>query len=171
MLKKEIPILLNYEQVKAISETPLQEMLLPMIRVSTPLLLKLDLSILSTTDVLGFITSDNPCVWFDSEAYKRPPFYRGPALMYETIEITLPVSPRQSICLNRKGIKDYLAIPGLIVDEINRRTRFLAERFFVARKNQKKEIWFDPGVEPEDSWEKMQNKKISGSEETEKSRP
>jgi hypothetical protein len=153
----------SYADVKALVETPLQKMLIPFITASTPLLCKLDFAILYTMDTIGFITSDDPCVWFDSKAYKRPPLYRSPALMYETIEITLPISPRQCFFLNRKGLKGYVFIDSfvdsLLVDEINRRTRFSANEFFVVKKNQKRESWFDPGVEPEDSWEKMQAKK------------
>ncbi len=82
--------------------------------------------------------------------------YQSPGLIYETIQITLPISPEQCIFLNRQGIKGYLPIKQIMVDDINRRTRFHAEEHFVVRKNEKRDIWFDPGIEPEDSWEKEQ---------------
>ena len=41
---------------------------------------------------------------------------------------------------------------------MNRRTRFSAYEYFIVNSNTKKDIWFDPGIEPEDSWEKIQKK-------------
>lgn len=146
---------LDYDQVKALHENPLQIMLIPMIQAATPLLCRLDMAVFETDEEIGFITSDHPCVWFDAEAYKRPPLYGGPALMYESIEITLPVSPSQCICLNRRGISGYIKATPQIVDEFNKRIRFSTDQHFVVCSNQTKPIWFDPGVEPEDSWDKL----------------
>ncbi len=91
--------------------------------------------------------------------------YQSPGLIYETIQITLPISPEQCIFLNRQGIKGYLPIKQIMVDDINRRTRFHAEEHFVIRKNEKRDIWFDPGIEPEDSWEKEHQKSTEEIEE------
>lgn len=145
---------LTYDQVKAMAEKPLQTTLLPMIRVETPHLTRLDLLVLTTDDPQGFITSDSPCVWFDSEGYKRPPLYQGPGLIYPSIEITLPVSPSQMILLNRRGLTGYRRVPATAVDEMNRRTRFHCGEHFVTNTNATRPIWFDPGGEPEDSWRK-----------------
>ena len=72
--------------------------------------------------------------------------------MYESIEITLPVSPRQIILLNRRGRKGYFPVGESLVDQLNRRTRFSCVNHFVNNTNAVRPIWFDPGVEPEDSW-------------------
>ena len=149
---------MKYDQVKALCENPIQNMLNPIIQTVTPLLCRLNIAVFETDDDIGFITSDNPCVWFDAEAYKRPPLYRSPGLIYESIEVTLPVSPRQCICLNRRGISGYIKATTLTVDEFNKRTRFSADRQFVVRSNQSKKIWFEPGVEPDDSWDKLHAK-------------
>jgi hypothetical protein len=155
---RELARTLNYEQVKALHDNPMKSMLVPFIHAATPSLCKLDVAIFETDDELGFITSDHPCVWFDAEAYKRPPMWRTPALMYESIEISLPMSPRHCVVLNRRGVNGYIKATPLIVDHMNKRTRFQADKHFVARLNQTKSIWFDPGEEPEDSWEKTQGK-------------
>jgi hypothetical protein len=149
---------MTYEQVKELHAHPLQLMLMPMIRTVTPLLRKLNLAVFVTTGEIGFITSDHPCVWFDPESYKRPPLYRGPALMYETIEITLPLSPSHCLFFNRQGITGYIDANQDIVDDLNRRVRFEAEKYFVVRRNALRDYWFDSGVEPEDSWEKLHAK-------------
>jgi hypothetical protein len=149
---------LNYEDVKALYEKPMQNMLPTLISIESPLLCKLDFAVLYTDDDIGFITSDRPCVWFDPEAYKRPPFYRGPALCYKTTEIRMPISPNQCIVLNQHGVSGYLKIKQSDVDEMNRIIRFSSKDNFVVRRNFKKDSWFDPGAEPEDSWEKMQKR-------------
>jgi len=74
--------------------------------------------------------------------------------MYDSIEITLPVSPQQLVLLNRKGLRGYRDVPERIVDEYNRRTRFHCTEYFVSNSNVTKSIWFDRRVEPEDSWRK-----------------
>lgn len=152
---------LSYENVKALYEKPMQNMLPSLINIASPLLCKLDFAVLYTDSEIGFITSDNPCVWFDPEAYKRPPLYRSPALRYKTTEIRLPISPTQCIVLNQHGIKGYIKVRPNDVDEMNRIIRFSAEKHFVVNKNFKRDTWFDPGIEPEDSWENTQKKKES----------
>lgn len=145
---------LTYDEVKALAEKPLQTAMISFIEEGAPLLAGLDFAVFTSNTGLRFITSDNPCVWFDAEAYKRPPAYQGLALMYESIEITLPVSPRQIVLLNRRGVSGNFPASEEIVDELNRRTRFNCAEYFVSDTNTTRPIWFDPGTEPEDSWRK-----------------
>lgn len=146
---------IGHEEVKQMHNNPLQTMLFPMIQTTTPLLCKLDMVFLVTNDDIGFITSDHPCVWFDPESCKRPPMYRSPALMYETIEITLPISPTHCLLLNRGGMNGYINVTPHAVQELNRRTRFKADEYFVVQKNVKLDHWFDQGTEPKDSWDRL----------------
>ena len=145
---------LTYDEVKALAEKPLQTAMTSFIQEGAPLLATLDFAVFTSNTSLRFITSDNPCAWFDAEACKRPPAYQGLALMYDSIEITLPVSPRQIVLLNRRGVSGYLPASEKIVDELNRRTRFNCAEYFVSDTNTTRPIWFDPGTEPEDSWRK-----------------
>lgn len=147
---------MTLDQIRELHATPIQKLLFPTIKALTPLLSKLDFAVFETTDDVGFITSDNPCVWFDSEAYKRPPLYRAPALMYSSIEIVMPISPMHCVLLNRQNINGYINAGSTEVAEINRRIRFGAEEYFVVRKNWKSDYWFDPVVEREDAWERVQ---------------
>jgi hypothetical protein len=125
------------------------------ILVLTPLLMKLDIAVFNAPTGSMIITSDHPCVWFDSAAYKRPPLYSSPALKYKTIEITLPISPNQIVWLNRMNVTGYHRATSAMVDELNRRTRFHADKYFVVNRNELNPLWLDPGIEPDDSWEKM----------------
>src|SRR5262249_44497467 len=108
----------GYEDVKRFAEEPMQTMLVPMIQEATPLLMRLDFMVLVSPGA-AFITSDNPCVWADPEAHKRPPMYQAPALIYPSIEITVPVSPRQLILLHRQGRSGYFKPSERAVDEYN----------------------------------------------------
>lgn len=157
---------LDYEHVKELYENPLQNMMPILISTLTPMLMELNLAIFCTKSSPGFITSDSPCVWFDPEAYKKPPLYRAPVLASPTIEITLPVSPEQCILLCHHNYAGYLNVPDRLVEELNRRIRSYADECFVVNKNTLKEYWFDPGKEPNDSWENIQRKKENNTEQT-----
>jgi hypothetical protein len=74
---------------------------------------------------------------------------------------------RQCILLNRRGVTGYITARPFIVDELNRRTRFTADEHFVVRVNKTKPVWFDAGVEPDDSWDKLHAKGLEGQEEEE----
>ena len=146
---------IGYKEVKAVSENPLQHMMLSAIQVETPILTKLDLVIFQASGLATFITSDAPCVWYDPDGYKKPPLFRSPSFSDPKLEITLPISPRQLLLLNRQGVSGYIDIPLDVVDVYNRRTRFCADEYFISKKNEKKEIWFDPGAIPDDAWDKI----------------
>jgi len=142
---------LSQDQVKRLYEQPLQTALFAEIRVIAPLLRELDMAILETQDSIGFITSDNPCLWFDPESHKRHPMYRSPALAYETIEITLPISPTQCLFLNRQGIRGYTEVEPCVVDKLNRRFRSMSVEHFIVRRNIKRDYWFTTDSESTDS--------------------
>jgi len=153
-------VTLSGEEVRRIASQPVQEMLTATINTLAPRLLAMDMVVIETNTEPGFITSDNPCVWFDPEAYKRPPMFQTPGLGYETTEITLPISPNQMLIFRQKlrFPELYTLLPLNVVDELNRRTRFNAYEYFVVNSNTKKDWWFDSGVEPEDSWNKLHSK-------------
>jgi len=144
---------ISYEELKEAAENPFQKLLLPQLASMTEELLRLDMVMLTASQNSRFITSDFPCVWFDPQAYKRPPFYRSPALVYPTIEITLPVSPSQMLLLNRQGVRGTVGVTDDLVDEYNRRTRFHCVDHFVNFENSTNPAWFDAGVAPPDAWQ------------------
>jgi hypothetical protein len=146
---------LSYDDVKRMAEKPVETWLVPLITEMTPLLARLDFAVIECSPNRVFITSDNPCVWFDPQWHTRPPFYQAPALIYPTIEISLPVSPRQVIFLNRQGRVGYFAAGERATEEFNRRTRFHCAEYFIVSSNATKAIWFDQSDEPEDSWRKQ----------------
>jgi hypothetical protein len=137
------------------AEQPIQTLLAPQIKSQLPHLVRMDYVIMECSTEPGFITSDNPCVWWDPEAYKRPPIWRSPGLATPTLEISMPLSPRQRIILNWKGVRGYVTVPERLVDDANRFTRAACTEHFVSNSSSTNPIWFHPGVEPDDSWEKL----------------
>lgn len=132
---------LKMEDVEKILENPLQEMLGPMIAATTPLLAKIDCLIFTTDHEVGFATSDAPCIWADPQAYKRPPLYRIPALKYETIEITFPISPNSCALLNRQSLNGYRKANFNELSEINKRIIRNCGEHFIARKVNLENHW------------------------------
>lgn len=121
----------------------------------TPMLLRMQAGIYIAVGHEGtFITSDNPCVWNDPDAYKRPPLHRNPALMYPNIEITLPLSPRGALMFtHKKEYAGFFKADRNCVDMINNRTRFHAHEWFVTHDGRNEQIWFAERPLPDDAWE------------------
>lgn len=130
------------DEIEKFQQEPMQTMMMPRINAEYNLYTKMHLSILNTDDEVGFITSDNPCVWFDPEAYKRPPVYRSVGLGSRTVEVTLPISPNQAILISHIPLPMYLNVDMRTVDSINRKTRFHADEYYVVNRNYKKDFWF-----------------------------
>jgi hypothetical protein len=149
---------MTMEQVQRIVDKPLQTVLPAYVRATVPLLIKMmNLTILCTKKTPGFITSDEPVVWFDPEAYKRPPMFQGPALMYKSLEITLPISPTRLLLLNRveAGYPEYMNLDVLdfndrLLDDLNRRTCRGAREKIVVSRNEFRRIWTEYGEPPQD---------------------
>ena len=156
---------MTMDEVQAIVDKPLQTMLEVHVSTTVPLLATMThMRIMCTEKKPGFITGDEPVVWFDPEAYKRPPLYRAPALMYETIEITLPISPTRMMFLGRKNHDwpqymnlDEIDPDDFLLADLNRRTcRFAREKVVVSR-NEFRPIWAEIGELPLDAWRPPEN--------------
>jgi hypothetical protein len=125
-----------------------------LLEILPPMLYQMSPAILVTDDELGFITSDQPCVWLNPDMYKWHPFYRRPALTQQKVEVRLPLTPHHLLFLSWSDLEGYFRIPAATVDEINRVTRAYCHESFISRKADTKRIWFDLGQMPEDAWEK-----------------
>lgn len=150
-ISSDIADSLSHEQVRELAKNPLQQAMFPRILGQIRHFAQMHMAIIETGTQPGFITSDAPCVWFDPEAYKRPPFYQTLGLVYRTIEITLPISPEQVIVISwHKELEGYKQAENeLVVEGINRRTRFHCKEYFIVNQSMTREIWFDRGKPPE----------------------
>lgn len=149
---------MTMEDVRKITGSPMEHVLIGLIQAEAPLLGMMETLILCTDSKPGFITTDTPVVWYDPDAYRRPPLMRAPAFMYPELEITMPISPSQLLLL--RHAKDdgpvflYLDdCSDILVNEMNRRTRHHCRADFVVASNYVDPIWLDSGTLPDDAWE------------------
>lgn len=151
---------LSHEQVRSLAEKPMQNSLFPMMISQVELLAQMHISIIGTNTSSSFITSDSPCVWVNPEIHKLPPFFRHVGLGQSKTEVTLPISPEQIILISWNEQNDgYMELNNdQAVEEYNRRTGCLCDKYCISNSNIRKGSWFDSGIEPEDSWEKTQAK-------------
>jgi hypothetical protein len=111
----------SINDIQSIVDSPMPSLLPSSIMAEIEALSVLDLAILETTTCPGFITSDNPVVWFDPEGYNRNWPNQGPALIYPSIEISMAISPKYCLFLNRQGVNGYINLSKLgPLDEIKR---------------------------------------------------
>ena len=156
---------MTIQDVKVMEEFPIQTMMGTIVKTVLPIFQRMSCAVLQTDDPIGFVTSDHPCTWFDSESYKLQPFYRGPGLYSSTIEITLPISPRQCLVLShRSRLNGYIDIPQHVVDELNYRHLSHCKDSFISHSQQTRQIWFEKREMPDDAWEKVRERKIQSGE-------
>ncbi|MGB2899547.1 MAG: DUF4238 domain-containing protein [Candidatus Acidiferrum sp.] len=136
-----------------------QHLIATALELEAPLLFQMRMTILVTDDDIGCLTSDTPCVWCNPNLYKFPPFYRSPGLAQNDIEVTLPLTPQHLVTISHHEYPQYVDVAQKAVDEFNRRARFHCAEEFVSRNGDTRPYWFDPGKEPEDTWEKSEEGK------------
>jgi hypothetical protein len=146
---------MDLEQVRQIAERTMQHMLIPAIAAEAELLAQMRCVVMCTHSDPGFITSDAPVVWYDPEWFRKPPMWRSACFNDPRLEITVPISPIQVLMFVHGPTQvSYLEVGDDIVAEINRRTRFHCNSYFIARRAYLERCWFDPGQMPEDAWER-----------------
>ncbi len=134
---------LSMEEVREIVEKPIQSMLSANVVQTAPLLFKKPYLILEAPIGNSFITSDNPCVWFDPADYQNPRPFGAGGLISPTLEITLPLSPKQMLFFGGKLIVSGLYLPAEneMVANLNKRTRLFSDEFFVSNNSKVKSSW------------------------------
>lgn len=156
---------MTIEQVKELEAAPIQLMIATVVKTVMQAFSKMHVAVLCANDEVGFVTSDNPCTWFDPEAYKLPPFYRGAGLAMRTTEVTLPISPSQCLAItHRPELTGFVDVQQRIVDELNYRHIAHCNNKFISRSPSTRPIWFEERPMPDDSWEKERERKIASGE-------
>jgi hypothetical protein len=150
---------LSFDDVKRIVEQPMGALLAPTISAVAPILHTMDMGLVSNSNPQGFITSDNPCIWYDPELVRMPPFYRHPSLMSPTIEVILPIAPSHMLLFNRRGFDSIFVAPDDVVQFYNRASRFHADVYFVTNCHTTKPFWFQQEELPDDAWERRHERR------------
>ena len=125
------------------------------IEIAAPQLFAMDLSIYSTDDELGFLTSDEPCIMHNPTAYRYHPMMRSVGLRQRDVQVLLPVTPTLLIAFTHK--QTYPRITPLSksqLDDVNRMIVWHADREIVSWRGALRHEWFyTPGPNPPDAWE------------------
>ena len=121
---------------REMAAAPLQNMLPSIIRSDLRILAQMSLTVMTTEDGVGFITSDNPCIWFDPER-------RRPLLQSRTIEVILPVSPHNLAVLCWREGRDYWAAGAEELTNANRLQQRHAEDYLIVRRNIFQPTWIE----------------------------
>ena len=136
---------MSMNDVKNIVDNPMQSFLVTGIATVAPALFDMRFGILDTSNTPAFISSDNPCVWFDPDLFKRPSPFGAGGLISPSIEISLPLSPTQFILFGRKlllsGLYVSIKTNDPLVDAINRRTWKYSDESFIADQNYASFSW------------------------------
>lgn len=136
---------MSLDEVKSMVENPLPTELLAALKVVSPALQKMQSAIFYSTHPSTFITSDNPCSWFDPDLYKSPTPFGAGGLISHSIEISMPLSPTQYIMFGKKLIFDGLFFPikeeDPLIELINRRTWENSDEYFIANQNRVNLSW------------------------------
>ena len=134
---------LSHEQVWKLANQPLQQTMAPMVRAQVTQYISMSMAIICTEIKPGFITSDAPLVWYDPGSSKRSSLYKSLGLRYDTIEVTLPISPKQLLFISwNDNIEGYIDInEDIEIDRLNLRTWCFCDKYFVVNENRKKDFW------------------------------
>jgi len=156
---------IGVEDIRQLESQPIQAMIGPALRLSIPVLKKMRLNVLSTDDQLGFVTTDSPCTWFDPEAYKLHPLFRSTGLASSTIEITLPISPKQCLAFTHSPLPSgYIDVNPHTVDVLNHRHIAHCDQSFISHSEITRPTWFEQRPMPDDAWETVCEKKFAAGE-------
>lgn len=156
---------MGLNEVRELEANPIQHTIGPVIESVMPIYARMCMAILCTDDPIGFVTTDHPCTWFDPEAYKLPPIYRGPGLASRTIEVTLPISPSQCLVLSHNHeLGGYRQVSRAVVDKVNTRHIAHCNESFISRSSELRPEWFERREMPEDAWENVRERKSDSGE-------
>lgn len=134
---------ISHEQVRELANQPLQQTMAPMVRAQVTNYMSMSMAIICTKTKPGFISSDAPLVWYDPCSNRRPFPHNSPGLIYDTIEVTLPISPQQLLFISwNDNFEGYIDIDDEIqIDHLNLRTCYFCKEYFVVNENIKKDFW------------------------------
>ena len=103
----------------------------------------MDAVIFETDNPIGFITSDAPCVIYDTNTHKfRAPFH-GVSLVSRTVEVLFPISPGRCYFLNRQGANGYVTATNEVLLQINQTVAAFSDKHVVASAAELPQDWFN----------------------------
>ncbi len=125
---------MTLDEARAAAIEPFGKWLLRHIRIEAETLEQLNLTIVEAPEGIGFITSDNPVVWYNAN---RPLEEQGRfGLGSPGIEVTMPLTPRLCALFDRTNRTGRATANQAFVDMINMRTLAFCDERFVASSSE-----------------------------------
>lgn len=115
----------------------------PGIEVWTSALVRMSMFVLCCDGGEEFITSDTPCIMWDHGPRPTGPYGRlGPTIFTKTVELTIPISPRQALVYNYRNVDfGYRQATAAQVGEVNRRTDIQSSNELIANSRRIADEW------------------------------
>jgi hypothetical protein len=136
-----------YKQIEELKVQPLPYHITNFLNIAVPVLLRMKLTIMVTSGVTGFITSDNPVLWLDPSISlaNEPLSFFGLESTY--LEIIFPLSPNFLARLTWYGPEQYLFVDSQseIVNEINRLMLCFSDEYVILNHDKPNRYWFEIG--------------------------
>lgn len=129
----------SHDDIAKLAENPIQYMMAIEIGTYLPVLGRMEFMIVRTDDEIGFITSDDPCVWIGETEYKAPP----PLSELGEFGILMPLSPRQLLFLNPYQ-SCYGKLPQHVVDMLNGYVWRNSHEYYIVNRDETRDAWFRP---------------------------
>ena len=134
-----------YKQIENLHDQPLPFHISTFLNITVPVLLRMKLTIMATSSKTGFITSDNPVLWFDPSLWfmNKPISLFGLESPY--IEILLPLSPNYLVQLTWNDSEQYLFVDSQpeLVNEINKLIVYFSDEYVVMDHDEPNPYWFE----------------------------
>jgi len=131
--------IITFLELNDIIDNPIKHLMPSSIDIKIKSLIEFNMAVFYTKKENKFITTDNPCILFDSQSNIGHPSYQSPRLNNESTEVVLPISPTHCIVLERKGINGYVNIdenPSTI-DIINTLLYKNSDKYYYSNSNKK----------------------------------
>jgi hypothetical protein len=134
-----------YRQVEIYKKQPMPYHIGNFLNITTPVLSRMNITILETTREEGFVTSDNPALWLDPSITmpNKPISFFG--LGSPLLDIFFPISPNFLVELSWSQPDSYVPIDSQtqMIEEINKMTVMNSEEFVVMNHNSPNPYWFE----------------------------
>ncbi len=88
---------MTIKDLQSIVNSPQKLLFSTIVSTESPILNGMGIAVLDAPEGSSFITSDTPVVWVDPTAHARAPGVRHFGLGSRSVEVTMPISPKQSV--------------------------------------------------------------------------
>jgi hypothetical protein len=134
---------LSIDAIKELHANPLQHFMWPQIQARSSDLYEMTLTLMTTTDETGFVTSDAPTVVRRFGLEDIPFHLRPVSFLAGNTEVSMPVSPDVMAVFHlRHGAPEYFSLSKSHVDESNEVACYYADKEIVVRRDEKPERWY-----------------------------